>query len=475
MLIVLFSYALVRHAHTRPGYDPYGWLTWGYHTLHGDLDLGGAPSWKPLPYLFTVPLALFGHHQLALWMTIETAITLSGSLFAGRIAYRLVLPPDHSGPDRYRRGAAIAAALFAGFGLFGLQTWVHLFLSAQSDTMITALCLGAVDMHLCGRCRWAFAFLVLAALGRPETWPFTGLYFLWAWRARPRMRWFLGAGLALIPLLWFGVPTITNDRPLVSAELAELSARRIMGNKFVGVFDRYTALTCLAIQLLALVAVVWGYFRRNRTVLLLAGAAVLWMLVETAFVLHGWPGVPRYMIESAAIQTVLAAVAFGWILTDLPRVRIRRRAGAVPRWVGLPIAALIGVALVPAAVARVNEEHTDLVHEHRRTVEITRLHATVAHLGGSNRVRACAKPATYTGFASILAYETHMNVGQVGYRPEHDIRRGYRILLFHVGPHGWSVRPYNVPAAARAACAGMYASIVFTDRHPNGLVIRRRG
>ena len=308
MLVVLFSYFLVRHANTRPGYDPYGWLIWGYQTLHLSLDLGGAPSWKPLPFLFTVPLSLFGTHALTLWMTFATAVSLSGSIFAGRIAYRLTLPSDGE-VDTYTRWAAVAAGVFAGLAVLGINQWIHLFLSAQSDTIIVALCLGAIDMHLSGHPRWAYALLVLAALGRPEAWPFTGLYFLWAWRAIPAMRKFLAFGLVLIPVMWFGVPTITNARPFVSAELAELSVRRIEGNKFIGVFHRYTALTYLPIQLLALLSVVIAAFRRNRTVLVLAGAAVLWMIVEMAFVLHGWPGVPRYMIESAGVQTVLAGVA----------------------------------------------------------------------------------------------------------------------------------------------------------------------
>src|SRR5579875_4001833 len=65
--LVGFSAALVRWAYTRPGYDPYGWLDWGYHTLHGTLNLGGAPSWKPLTFVFTVPYSLFGHFALHLW------------------------------------------------------------------------------------------------------------------------------------------------------------------------------------------------------------------------------------------------------------------------------------------------------------------------------------------------------------------------------------------------------------------------
>ena len=60
-VILVISALLVLWARTRPSYDAYGWMVWGYQTLHGSLDLGGAPSWKPVPFLFTVPFALFGH------------------------------------------------------------------------------------------------------------------------------------------------------------------------------------------------------------------------------------------------------------------------------------------------------------------------------------------------------------------------------------------------------------------------------
>ena len=45
--LLLVSFVVVLWAGVRPGYDPYGWLTWGKLTLHGMLDTNGAPSWKP--------------------------------------------------------------------------------------------------------------------------------------------------------------------------------------------------------------------------------------------------------------------------------------------------------------------------------------------------------------------------------------------------------------------------------------------
>ena len=93
---------------------PYGWLVWGHQTIIGSLDTNAAPSWKPLPYLFTVPFALFGHYQVWLWMIASLAISLSGVVFAGRIAYRLV------GAAPQRRWAGIVAAAFAGLGVLGI-------------------------------------------------------------------------------------------------------------------------------------------------------------------------------------------------------------------------------------------------------------------------------------------------------------------------------------------------------------------
>ncbi len=471
MLLVIFSYLLVRHANTRPGYDPYGWLIWGYQTLHLSLDLGGAPSWKPLPYLFTVPLSLFGTHALTLWMTFATAVSLSGSIFAGRIAYRLTLPSDGE-IDTYTRWAAIAAGVFAGVAVLGINQWIHLFLSAQSDTIIVALCLGG-DRHapLRPSTLGVRVLLVLASLGRPEAWPFAGLYFLWAWRAIPAMRKLLICGLVLIPLLWFGVPTITNSRPFVSAELAELSVRRIEGNKFIGVFHRYTALTYLPIQLLALLSVVIAYFRRNRTVLVLAGAAVLWMLVEMAFVLHGWPGVPRYMIESAGVQTVLAGVALGWILVDLPKLRAGARSLSIPRWVGIPIAALIVAALVPGAVAREHAEHKDLVHEHARTRQITQLERTITDVGGAHHVLACGRRRRTSASSASSPTSPISTSARWATSRSSSSQQTYPVIIFSNGPHGWTLLPAHLATATRASCSRLRAKVLFDARHPNGRVV----
>src|SRR5579884_892940 len=72
-IVLIVSLVIVLWAKVRPGYDPYGWLVWGKLSIHLKLDTNGAPSWKPLPFLFTVPFSLVGHYSLWLWMVFSVA------------------------------------------------------------------------------------------------------------------------------------------------------------------------------------------------------------------------------------------------------------------------------------------------------------------------------------------------------------------------------------------------------------------
>ena len=56
--VVLVALAWVVVTRMRPTYDAFGWLVWGRQVLHWDLNTDGAPSWKPLTFLFTLPYGL---------------------------------------------------------------------------------------------------------------------------------------------------------------------------------------------------------------------------------------------------------------------------------------------------------------------------------------------------------------------------------------------------------------------------------
>ncbi len=459
LAVVVLAAATLRWANTRPGYDPYGWLIWGYQTLHGTLNLGGAPSWKPFTYIFNVPYALFGHWALYLWMLTAVSISLSGAVFGGRIAYRLT----DAGPGR--RWAAVAAAIFGGATVLGIQDYFHYLMSAQSDSMLVACCLAAIDCHLSGRHRWAWWLGAIAALGRPEVWPFIGLYGIWLFVREPSMRWMIYAGAIANLLLWFGVPEITNGRPDIAGQLALKSPRELHSNKVVGTISRYRDLQYWPVEVAALIGLVLAFLRRNLFYITLAAMAAGWVVIEIAFVLHGFPGVPRYLFEPAALTGVLAGVTVGWLLLDVSTIWSR-----LPGWVGIPVAVALIVVMIPQGISQAHAEHKDIVHERDRTVEINKLGAAISSLGGPARVLACGHPVLNVEYVSIFGWYAHLNTGVIGYRPQVELAKKRPTMLFTSFPNGWAITPYF---STSAACAGTKSLYVPTARHPEGVLVRK--
>jgi hypothetical protein len=468
-VLLVVSVLLVVWARTRPSYDAYGWMVWGYQTLHGSLDLGGAPSWKPVPFLFTVPFALFGHYQLWLWMITACAVALAGPVFGARIAFRLCgggagsagpvdLGGSAGGAGALQRYAPYAAAFVAGAAVLGIEDYLHYILSSQSDPMLVTFTLAALDMGLLGRYRWALVFGVLTGLGRPEVWPFLGLFMLWCWFKQPRMRWMLVAGVAVIAFMWFGIPTITNGRPDVAGQLAKGSPRQLKSNQFVGTVKRFHEMQYLPVWIAAALAVVIAAVRRNWIVLALGVGVVAWMFVEIAFAYHGWPALPRYMFEAAGVVAVLAGVAIGWLLRDASRI-VR----GAPAWAGAVVAAVLVVAMIPGARHRLRVEHADLIHEHARTHQIALLASVTNALGGSRHVLNCGQPVTDVGYVSSLAWLYHEDVGSIGGLQQHVeaaelANPAVPKVLFKPGSRGgWDVRPWHTRPSQVARCAGLNA------------------
>jgi len=428
--LLAVSTIVVVWASTRPGFDPYGWLVWGQQTVTGALNTNAAPSWKPLPYLFTVPYALFGHYELWLWMITSLAMSLSGVLFAGRIAYGLVRDED---PQRHR--AALIAALLAAVALVEVRDYPHFLLSFQGDPLVVALCLGAIDCHLLRRPRAALVLGALAALGRPEVWLFYGLYCIWAWRAVPSMRWAIAAAVVLVALLWFGVPTLTSRSPFVAGTNALGSGRALHTNKVSGTVDRFLDLHETPLEILALLSVALAVLRRNRGAIALACGALAWVVVEIAFALHGWPAVPRYMFAPAGVMAVLAAVGVGMLLAE------RSRLTRASRWAGAVAAVVMLGAIVPAAISRTRIERRDLRTQRARTKQINRLAGAVARLGGAAALRGCGEPLTRLEYQSVLAFTLRVNVAAVGFKYGPAIQSDRPIVLFTPRAHGdWKIK-----------------------------------
>ena len=433
--VLAVSAAVVAWARVRPGYDPYGWLTWGHLTLHGKLDTNGAPSWKPLPYLFTLPYALTGRDAVYLWMTTAFTISLSGLLFAWRVAYRLVAP----GPDR--RWAGHLAGLTAAAAVIGIYSFPHSILSAESDTMIVALCLAAADAILCRRLRWAFWALWLAALGRPEAWSLLLLYGAWAFWTQPRMRWQVLLGIVLVPLLWFGVPALSSKSPFTAATLAENSHRALHGNKLTGTIGRFLGLDAVPIKVAALLAVLLAIVRRDRAVLVLAGAVVVWVAVEIAFALHGYSAVPRYIYEAGAGTAVLAGVVVGRVIIDVPAALGVARLRVPPVAAGLAVVVIMVAfagSLVPVARSRLASERGDLALQRTRAVQVDQLEDAVRRIGGG-RILRCGHPKVWISWQSVLAWDLGTNVGSLFFNPGYHRRHPHSIVNLYPHDYGWQI------------------------------------
>jgi hypothetical protein len=452
---------MVHWARARPGYDPYGWLVWGHLALHGKLDTNGAPSWKPLPFLFTLPYALAGQHALTLWMITAFGSSMAGVVFAWRLAFKLVdAPPE-------RRYAAYMAGLVAGAGLLGIDQYLHSILSAESDTIIVTLCLAAADLTLDRRYGWALWMWWLAALGRPEAWVPMGLYVLWAWKYRPQLRRQVVAAVVLIPVLWFGIPALTSKSAFSAGSLAERSPREIHGNKITGTLSRFLALNAASVKIAALIAAGLGLLRRDRAVLMLTAGVLLWVVIEVAFALHGWPAVPRYMYEAAGGVCVLAGVFAGRVILDAPVVLawIAARLGR-PRlsWLTSPVTAglVSGIALLAFALSlhgaarnRLIYERNDLRGQRQRTHEILLLNQVVQHLGAS-RILACGKPNIGIEWQSILAWDLGTNTGSLYFSAKHEREHPEPIENMYAHSYGWQFFPSDwTNAKQEAGCRGL--------------------
>jgi hypothetical protein len=435
----------------RPSYDAFGWLVWGHQVLHWNLNTDGAPSWKPLTFLFTLPYALTGHRvELWLWTLTAVLAAFAAAGFAGRIAYRLA--PVAPGRPWTRAVAAVIAAV----GLLGLSAYAHQVLITTSDPMIVAVCLAAIDCHLSGRYRLAFGLVWLAALGRPEAWAFAFGYAVWSWRAVPAMRPLAAIGLVMIPVCWFSVPALTSKSWLTPGDLALGQATVIHGSKFVGVFGRLRGLTGVPMQIAVLVSIVMAAIRRDSATLVLAGLGVLWAAIEIAFALHGWSAVPRYLMEPGAVLIVVAAIGIGHVLAYGPPGHPRLR------WAGPLLILGLLAAMVPYTRSQLRFDHGLVDEAHVAQLQLGRLSAVVAADGGARAIRECGQPVSELGNQSTLAWELDMNVGNVGFKPGRSIDSGAPIVFFKLHDGGWIVHATHPAPGSAARCAKLDRKTAFS-------------
>jgi hypothetical protein len=417
-----------------PTYDPWAWLVWGREITHLDLVTTTGPSWKPLPVMFTTPFSLLGDSAApVVWLLVARA----GGLLAIAMAYRLAA-----------RIAGAGAGVVAALGLVLANHFVDTCAHGNSEGLLVAFSLLAIERHLDGRRRDAFLFGLVVALLRPESWPFVGLYGLWLvagdWRRPERRRTLalLAGGGLLVAVLWF-VPEYAGSGNLLRG--ASRAQEPVAGSPaqaahpFLAVFDNSSSALSLPIYAGAVLAVVFALdtYRRTRRVtvtLALATIATVLMVIVGVLAQIGFTGNLRYVTLPAAILCVVGGVGWAQLV-----------AGTRRRWGGGAAAALAGVA-VAASIPFVVGDGDRLGHNLGKVRDDARLSDglddVIERAGGRRVVDRCLPVWTRPLLVTQMAWELHIHTTHVG---------------IHARPPGTVILPRkygrvpNPPFALRAA------------------------
>jgi Glycosyltransferase family 87 len=371
-----------------PTYDPWAWIIWGREITQWDLVTTSGPSWKPLPVLFTTPFALAGDDGApALWLLIARASGLLAFVMAYRLGARLAGP---------WAGAIAAVALIL------TDEFIFNFVRGNSEGMLVALVLWAVERHLDERYAHAFLLGFAAALLRPEVWPFWGLYGLWLlYRRRDRRTAALvfgSGGLALV--LWF-LPEYLGSGDWLRAASRALDpnpdSAAFADSPFVEVFDRSEAILSLPIYVGAVIAVVIAWRKRDRVPLALAAMAAILMVAVALMTEAGFAGNLRYVALPAAFLCVLAGA--GWV-------------AVVRRW-GVVAAVVLVAASAPYVVADVDKLRYDWgLVEYEANFYGPNVKALIAKAGGEQRIKSCGKVFTGNFQVPVVAWRLHIHLDE---------------------------------------------------------------
>jgi hypothetical protein len=380
-----------------PTYDPWAWIVWGREVLHLDLSTVDGPSWKPLPVLFTTPFALFGDAAPALWLVVARAGAICAIVMAFVVARRL-------------------GGIIAGAGAAGALVLAPWFLRnaalGNSEGLMAACVLAAVDRHLAGSSRQAFGWGVAAALMRPEAWPFLGLYAAWLlYRERRAVLPLVSIGIGCLPLLWFlpeywGSGNLSRASDRAQQPLSNSAA--FSDDPIVKVFENAAKLMTIPAWVgvaLLVGAVVLKLVPRERAlpVIGLAILALAWVAEVALMTKHGFSGNQRYLIVPAVLALVVGASGLGLVVEH-----VATRVDATVA------AALVAVVFVVPSVSKLSP----LLHSlHYQGMLSHRLADAVKAAGGRGRLNACGHPYTGPFLVPNVAWELHVHTSHVGLIP----------------------------------------------------------
>jgi hypothetical protein len=405
---------------TVPSYDPWSWISWGREVVdpHIGFEISGGPSWKPLPWFFTIVYALFGSAAApTLWVITARAGGLLGLVAAYRLAARLLGDSP--------RWACVTAGVLAAGGIVVTQEWFYYMFRGTSEPMLVACGLWAIDRHLERRYAWAFVLGVALGLMRPEAWPLLIVYGAWLWfrHGSTRMRVLVVLGLFSLPFFWFVPPWIGSGNPFLAAQHAAEYNGALGSDPFLTVLGRGLDIQTIPVLVFGAVAVALAWLRqpRDRLTLALGAAALVWWIVVVGMTLDGYPGLERFYLPAAGVTCVLAGVGIVRMALLVSGGRALLAAGVTAGLVALTI---------PFTGSRLGEARRQDRVAGQAVTRLDQLSAAVAAVGGHDAVYPCSTSfaAVNHGVQTALAYKLHVTLGRVGTSMRHQ-------GVMFVGPH----------------------------------------
>ena len=408
-----------------PSYDPWAWIIWGREITHWSLLTDPGPSWKPLPVFFTVPFSLFGGAAPDLWLIVARAGGLLAIWFGFSLTARLVRSAFPAQSGRW----ALAPAVGGAFAVLLIATqygFLNSVALGNSEGLLVAFVLWAVDRHLDGDQRGAFILAALAGLLRPETWPYLGAYGLWLMIKRPSLRGLVvGAGIA-IPLLWF-VPEYIGSGNFTRAADRAQDMKRILPGSLSRAPHPFKAVLQLAknmlghagqaSMLLAVIAAIWAWTRKLRTPLILFAAAVSWIVLVAAMTAAGYAGNPRYLLLATSLLAVVGGFGVGVALSAVAEIVGRRSPTG-----GIAVVVLmsaVGLAMMFSLGSGLKlDRWTGLADQLRGEADAREsLSGAIAGAGGRDRLLACGEVTTHPLQVPMVAWHLGVPIVRVSLDP----------------------------------------------------------